>query len=166
MAGLKNDDNKQFALVSEDGTRPVPQAAGTGIEPLADQHGKLWTLGAPAPFPFPGFPTRNQLYATSLVNNAELFTPGPGILEQVNGFVDGTEGTPVYVQLWDIAAWPPGEGDSPFEIPPIDGLNTYAYGPASGWRFENGLFISFSLNVFGFNSAGDVGFYNCTLWTP
>lgn len=166
MAGPKTADNTQWGLVSDTGTRLNPLPNEDGGEPLIDQHGRVWVVAAPSPFPFPGFPTRNQAKADALVDHAELQV-GPGALEQINGFVQPAEGVTAYVQLWDLDHWPPVEGDLPFEIIPITDMNgTYAYGPASGWQFVDGLHVSFSLTAFDFTTAGDVGFYNSIFWTP
>lgn len=162
MAGLKTADNQQWGLVSADGTS-APLTAGEGGEPLIDLQRRVFVIPVLDPPPFPLFPTRWQQPNAGGAETRQLLAVA-GVLEQVSGFVAAAAGDVRYVQLFDLAAGPPGAA-VPFHQIPTVGLSTYSYAPGRGWEVSNGILIAVSTTPDAFTAgAGAIMRSSATGW--
>ncbi len=161
MSGLKTQDNQQFALVSTTGARAVPLTTGQGIEPLADGHGRLFTIvSGMGPIP-PGTPLirydNGGAFAGQTTANIAVV---PRTLIRVFGFKTGANVE--YVQLYDTA------GGVPVGVPfaqfpcPQNGAFSLDFG-FSGRPLANGLVVSLSTSATAFAAAGATMWINAEL---
>lgn len=163
MAGPKNSDNTQFGLASSNATRAgggaASVAAGNGVEPLVDLEGRQYVV--PVGGPLPGFNTPWQTSSGSaLVTGAQLLA-GPGLLEQVSGFVQAASDTAVnYVQLYDLAAAPTVE--TPVQSIRIVGSQVWSWSPQR-WSFGAGIYFAVSSAPLSY-VISDSAFYNALGW--
>ena len=121
MAVSKTATNNQFARTSLTGLRTVPLPGGPdqGIEPLADEHGRLWVnvFGFPPPSPYL---VSNQI---SIVDQS-VFNVGIGPLQLNNlvGFFITSPTTPLWLHFYDSVAIT-APGDIPVIVLPIPDIN-------------------------------------------
>jgi hypothetical protein len=163
MTGPKTGFNNQAQLASSDGTRagagfaPVP--AGSGVEPLCDLEGRVWTRdagGVPA-----GLSTRWQYPMAALAGSGLFVVIGtPGVLEQISGYTTGALGPlgTTYVQIYDGAP-----GIPVMEIPVV-GAGTWAWQPGQGWGFATSILVGFSSVAGAFAAVAAGGNLNATGW--
>jgi hypothetical protein len=166
MAGPKTlEDGTQATLASPNGTRAgggkATATPGWGVELLVDLEGRIYTADGAAPFPT--FPTRWQVPNAGGAETRVLLA-APGILEQVAGFVLAAPGTTVFMQLFDLAAGPPGAA-VPFFQAPCVGTSTYSYAPGRGWQVVNGILIAVSTTADAYTAgAGAILRSTATGW--
>lgn len=164
MPSPKDGFNDQFGLASADGTRAgagaafATGAAGDGLAPLVDLEGRLYLASAPPPLP--GYNTAWETSSgAALTNDTQLF-PGPGLLEQVSGFVQAAADVSVnYVQIYDLAGAPAG---SPLQTIRVVGSQVWSWSPQR-WRFGTGIRFAVSTAPLTY-VAGDLAFYNALGW--
>jgi hypothetical protein len=166
MSGRKTNDNSQFAIVSADGTRAtagaLPGANGDGLEPIADEQGRLWVRLASNIAP-PGFPNRVQDSAAALINSEQVYA-GPCVLSVISGF--NNDGTLLrYAQVYDLAG-APGAGDVPVQSIPVAPMAEWSWSPDL-WEFTDGIWFALSSTALSFTDPGGaLGFWNAQLYTP
>lgn len=141
MAGLKTNDNQQFALVATNDARPVPLTSGEGIEPLADPDGRLYVLIAGTVPPAPGSITYYDNAGAFAQQSLAVVSAAPAALIRVYGFKAGP-GTE-YVQLYDLAAGPPGAA-IPFAQFPVEQDAAFSLDFANGRQLTTGLVVALS----------------------
>ncbi len=158
MAGLKTQDNTQFALVATNGARPVPLTPGEGIEPLADSEGRLIVNVAsigPAPGAVIYYDNGGAFAAQSVANVAAVSRT----LIRVYGFktAAGVE----YLQLYNTAGGVPvGTPFAQFPVPQ-DGAFSLDYG--NGRLLSAGLVVALSTTATVYTAAAASMWLNAEL---
>lgn len=143
-------NNSDFARVAEnDGSVPagVIRSAGNQVKPLADGYGRLFVNAIPYPNPLP---VEHQVTAgTSAAFASLLISATPAQLVVVSGY-NADPANDLYVQLFNLAALPPGVAN-PLVIIPVPSGQPFSYSiPVS---FSVGICIGISSTPFTFTSA-------------
>lgn len=138
----KNQINTQFARTSTTGTRDKPVGGNNqGIEPLADENGRLWVnifgFNPPVPDPFPNT-FYNSLIAASPLG--VIIHSGNSRLDILSGYVRSAAILPFWLHLFDSVA-PPNLGDIPVSILPLQN-NQLEFSKAQPKVFAAGIIIA------------------------
>ena len=168
MAGTKDLTNTQFARVSNDGSRPFPQAPGTGIEPLADPDGKLWVNATIIPSPPPPPTITHFNTPISLISALEA---GTKIWDGINfrqyntlwGFTEEDTLT-TYIQLIAKNS-APAYDDTPIVTIKVPPNSSWSLAGQFEWGTGLGLYIVRSSSPDGYlaSAAGPVYFHTAGL---
>jgi hypothetical protein len=165
VAGRKTIENAQFARVASLGGQRVDAAGALvtlapndGIEPLADNEGRLIVSTAGVP-PAPGFTTRFQGNAYGVIQVP--VTASATVIQVVDGFQ--TNALTRYVQLHDIAGAIPAL-NVPIVSVAVPGGSEFSI--AAPYEFlANGLAIGLSTTPGTFTAAAADLYTSFIFWT-
>lgn len=138
----KNDDNTQFARVANaDGSSPIAAgAANDGLAPLVDSAGRLITVQYSGGGILSGDPT---FVDSQMVTVSQLISATPCKLYQAWGAQ--ASGVMLWLQLFNLAASPPGGAVVPHSTPlPVQNNGMWSQSFESGLTFSTGLVIAYS----------------------